>query len=133
MARADRSGPVSAAELHSAGPGCSYVAAAFDAWGVVAVKDCDGQGDWLGRPSLVQLDSALVPGLQVALPPRPDGVTVSASGTGRDILVDEYQAAAPSSPGNVPTEWVLSFDGHSLRTLVRDHTGADSVQFAMWG
>ena len=130
---ADRSGPVTPAELHSAGPGCSYVAAAFDAWGVVAVKDCDGQGDWLGRASLVQLDNALVPGLEVGLPPRPDGVTLSVSATGRDVLVDEYQAAAPGSPGNVPTEWVLSFDGHSPRTLLRDHAGVDSVQFAMSG
>jgi hypothetical protein len=129
---AGRSGPVAQAELHAAPKGCGYVAAAFDAAGIVAVKDCGGQGDWLGTATLVQLSTRFVPVRQLSLPPRPDGVTLSVAPGGKNVLVDEYQAAATATPGNIPTEWLIAFDGHALRTILRDHTGVDSMTFAMW-
>lgn len=128
----DRPGPITAAELHRAPKGCSYVASAFDATGILAVKDCGGQGDWLGTATLVQLSRAFVPTAELPLPPRPDGLTLSVAAGGHDVLVDEYQAAATGSHGNIPTEWLLAFDGHRLRTVVRDHTGVDSLTFALW-
>jgi hypothetical protein len=130
---ADRSGPVRAGDLHPAGPRCSYAAAAFDSTGVVAVKDChDAVGAWLGDPALVQLSPALRPVAQLGLPPRPDGLTLSVARGGHDVLVDEYQAAATGAP-DIPTEWLIAFDGHALRTVLRDRTGVDSLEFATWG
>jgi hypothetical protein len=130
---ADHTGPVTAAELHSAGAGCSYVAAAFDAWGILGVKDCGDVGDWLGRASLVQLNTSFVPGLRINLPARPDGLTLSVDATGRNVLIDEYQAPLPGSAADIPTEWLIAFDGHALRTVVRDATGVGSIDFAFWG
>lgn len=129
---ADRSGPIAAAELRSAGPHCSYVAAAFDWAGIVAVKDCHDEGGvWLGTPALVQLSRSSRPLEEFALPPNPDGLTLSVAPGGHNVLVAEYEAAATGAP-DIPTEWLIAFDGHALRTIVRDHTGVDSLQFAAW-
>jgi hypothetical protein len=130
---AHRTGPVTAAELHSAGAGCSYVAAAFDVSGILAVRDCGDLGDWLGRPSLVQLNSSFVPGLRLNLPARPDGLTLSVDAAGRNVLIDEYQAPLPGSAADIPTQWLIAFDGHALRTIVRDASGVDSIDFGIWG
>jgi hypothetical protein len=130
---AAHSGPITAAELRSAGPGCSYVAAAFDTRGIVAAKDCGAQGDWLGTATLVQLSDSFRLLARLPLPSRPDSLTLSVSPGGEDVLINEYQAPAPFSPGNIPTEWLIAFTGHALRTIVRDQTGVDSLEFAMWG
>ena len=129
---ADHAGPVTAAELHAAPKGCSYSAASYDAWGIAAVEDCGGTGGWLGSAHLVQLNAAFQPALSLPLPSRPDGVTLSASSDGRQVLVDEYQAPATTPPGDNPTEWLFDFDGRHLRTVLRDGSGVDSLEFAAW-
>lgn len=126
---ADKAGPVAPAELHPAPAGCSYVAAAYDLWGIAVVRDCGGTGggDWLGKASLVQLSPALTVLAKFSLPPQPDGVTLSADADGRHVLVDEYEA-----PGSVPIEWLIEFNGRGLRTIRRDATGAASIEYATW-
>ena len=126
---ADQPGAPTSAEMRAATPGCGYVAAIYDHWGVAAVETCGDNG--LAAASFVQLNPHLDPILQIALPPHADGVTLDADPSGSMVVIDEYQA--PDSVAKTPsTEWLEVFDGHSLRTVVKDQTGVDSLAFATW-
>ena len=115
------------AELHPATPGCGYVTAAYDAWGIVAIETCGSSG--LGVARLVQWSQGLSPVLQLSVPARADGVSLAADPTGTSVLVTEYQAPATNPPTS-GKYWVEVFDGQQLHAVVT--TSTDSISSATW-
>jgi len=123
----DRNIPLIDTGLHPADPGCGYEATAFDQWGLAAVQTCGPLG--LGSASFIQFDRSLRPLLRFDLPRFADGVTLSAQASTGPVVIDEYQAPDHTTTEQ-PTEWLFLFDGKALHTLIRDHSGVDSITFA---
>ncbi|MGC1184587.1 MAG: hypothetical protein WBA31_05465 [Candidatus Dormiibacterota bacterium] len=103
--------------LQAAPHGCGYTRSVFDAWGIAAVETCGANG--LGPTHLVQLSPTLAVMSSLELQPGSDGTSLSASGDGEFVLVDEYQAPRASGPNSEtgPWDWLYVFDGTSLRVI----------------
>jgi hypothetical protein len=123
---------IRSATLAKAPPGCGYVRAVPDAWGVLAVEGC-GAND-LGATMLVQLNGELKISGHWRLPSRQDGTSLSVSPGGHLALIDEYEAPGYSGSSTVrqATDWVEVFNGSRLHVLRRTLDARASISSAVW-
>jgi len=110
-----RSSTVSQVQLTAAPSGCGYTASAFDAWGIAAVEACGYDG--LGPAYLVQLSELLTPTATIALQPGSDSTSLSVTGGGQLVLVDEYQAPPAGGPAGPARDRLSLFNGVGLRVI----------------
>jgi len=127
------------ASMHSvsltpAPAGCSYVEAAPDAWGVLALEACGDAGGDLGRDAIVQLNARLSVIGRWRLPPQADGTSLSVNPNGRLVLIDEYEAPIHQGLRTVQQQmdWIELFSGSRLHLVRRVLDGSDSISEAVW-